>query len=227
MKKQMKSLFNTIYYTSLALLACNAVDYFMSESVCKIDPTCRNMTDDEARIAKNLFGDKFNTSDIRIFERPIPAKFIIDLFKGYVTRATTLENSIFFSTIPLLNQKNLENSRELFPKEYGNYKGIYDRRTLVHEFTHVAQRQFQIPHNSYEESYNYTKTPNKRFENYGQEQQAELVADYYIRTLQFNIWAQTNKSPSALRSYCRNLNKEREIFKDYFEPKSPEVCVPR
>lgn len=224
--KILKWIGNGLLYFCGVLSALSLADSFVPEQVCKVDPTCRKMTQPETAIAKNVFGKKFDTSKVLIFERPTIYYSLKNLLMGSYTKATARDNAIFVTTFPSLERKLLEWGKQNLPEEFEDYEGLSDRKTLVHELTHVAQHQLKIPFNKNVKAYTYKykREPGKKFEDYSEEQQAEIAVDYFINLHRFNRWAKGKRSRPAIRSFCSALAQETQIFEPHFKPELPAIC---
>lgn len=212
-------------FLAVAALSTVIGETYFPQNFCHIDPTCRPMTNDEKKIAKNVFGEKFNTDIVRLYERPHIITFFITLMKGGIFKAAALENIMFFGTPTFINKEMLELiEKDKLPSE-PSYNGISDRKTLVHELTHVAQYQFKIPHNNQERSYEYKVKDGKKFSDYGSEQQAEIVKYFFMRSYPLFLVLENTNSKSGRKKLCKWLEQEAELFKPYFQP-SLDECFP-
>jgi hypothetical protein len=218
-----KTLKISALFLAVAGLTTIVGETFFPQTFCHVDPTCRTMTDDEKKIAKNVFGEKFNTDIVRIYERPHIITFFITLMKGGIFKAASFENIIFFGLPSFINEKMLEMIEKYKPPHVPSYNGIADRPLLVHELTHIAQYQFKIPDNRQEKSYEYKLKDGKKFDDYGFEQQAEIVKDFYIRAYPLFLSLDNTNSKSGRRKLCKWLEQEAELFKPHFQP-SHNTC---
>ncbi len=218
-------------YFGWAAAGIIAFDYCsdITPLVCKVDPTCRHMTNDEIALAKPIFGSKIIYSDVQIFERPSLLGFIIDLAALSYSRGAGYGRSIY-----LPNSTFLQKYRdEQVLSDADNFKGFRDRRTLVHELTHTAQNHSSFPYDKKEEGYLFHLTPGKLFTAYGQEQQAEIVATYYVFTRDFERLAKSLKNgesgnrirhKSMMLQFCRDLRVYADVIQSVLPVTLPKAC---
>ncbi|MGB9940503.1 hypothetical protein [Methanosarcina sp.] len=128
----------------------------------------RNLTAIEEQEARSIFGNKINYRKVRIDE----ASFIA------WTRAKLKRCSgMGVATFHTIN----------FTRKLNASAGSSDMKWLIHELTHVAQMEHtgsqylvEAFHAHMSEGYAYRPGTKKHFREYNREQQACIVADYYI-----------------------------------------------
>jgi hypothetical protein len=149
----------------------------------------RNLTPGEIDLAKTLFGDAIDYTQVKIFKikyMPFQGKNVSMAPNGH----------IYFNN----------NYREDFSKENTHLQAHF-----IHEMTHVWQYQNHIlnPKRAfakellqhkfkYAAAYSYTLDQNKDLLDYGMEQQATIVQDYFHLT---------QKNPDQAKSYEAVLKK--------------------
>jgi len=100
--------------------------------------------------------------------------------------------------------------KDLFAEDFSTAR-LVPKHLFMHEMVHVWQRQmgmrvFLRGLGSWAARYKYTLSANKKISNYGMEQQACLLSDYYILIAHgYAIWAQLhgckNPAPDILSVY--------------------------
>ncbi|GAC1377645.1 MAG: hypothetical protein NVS3B3_01620 [Aquirhabdus sp.] len=120
----------------------------------------RALTEGERALAKSVFGDALKLDSIRICSSPL-------ILKGY---AMSPNGSVYF------NPKDLSDD---FSK-----LSLPTQSWLIHEFVHVWQMQQGIKvvrHALFDRRYRYILEEGKAFFQYGLEQQAKMVEDYFLK----------------------------------------------
>lgn len=128
----------------------------------------RNLTAIEEQEARSIFGNKIDYQRVRIDE----ASFIAWM-RAKLKRCSGMGVSTFHT----IN----------FSRKLNTAPGNADMKWLIHELTHVAQMEHTGSQYLVEaflaqigEGYTYRLGAKKHFREYNREQQASIVADYYI-----------------------------------------------
>ncbi len=122
--------------------------------------TSRALTDGERALAKSVFGDVLKLDSIQICSSPL-------ILKGY---AMSPNGSIYF------NPKDLSADFSQLSLETQSW--------LIHELVHVWQIQQGVKvvlHALFDRRYRYALKEGKAFFQYGLEQQAKMVEDYFLK----------------------------------------------
>lgn len=134
--------------------------------IVKLDT--RSLTIIEEQEARSIFGNRINYRKVRIDETSLTALMRAKL-KGYSGMGTTTFHTINFS------------------RKLNTAAGNPDMKWLIHELAHVAQMEHvgsqylvEVFHAQVGEGYAYRLGTKKHFLDYNREQQACIVADYYI-----------------------------------------------
>jgi len=122
-------------------------------SFCTIQQETIALTAYEKDIAFQFFTEKLDTANIIMYNHSFGLNTI---------QALTIANKIFFNS-DVNYAENREQNTDLF----------------IHELTHVWQYQHNSPFNSNIKIYTYEINNNLEFKDYGAEQQASLMEDYY------------------------------------------------
>jgi len=120
----------------------------------------RVLTEGERALAKSIFGDELILETIRVCSSPL-------ILKGY---AMSPNGSIYF------NQNDLSDD---FSK-----LSLPTQSWLIHELVHVWQIQQGVKvvrHALFDRRYRYALKEGKAFFQYGLEQQAKMVEDYFLK----------------------------------------------
>lgn len=163
--------------------------------VCAIDPTCRKLTEDEIRWAREFFGDTIEYGDVNYFSRQM-------LGRDRDALAYHYRGNIY---------------------EAGNWDSIADSpasiaNVFIHEMAHVWQYETGIiPSTHYIKSerdkiYAFDLNEYESFAEYGIEQQASIVQKIAATRYRFNN-LEEDKSPltlSRLYNQCNSLNVYEE-----------------
>ncbi len=121
----------------------------------------RALTTDEIELAKSVFGDSIDYSDVRIYNK----KYFLFQPKNV---AMAPNGNIYFHPEGGLYSDNFADT---------NLKGLF-----IHEMTHVWQHQQGVNvamRAMFNRTYEYTLTPGMPLTSYGIEQQGDFVRDYY------------------------------------------------
>ncbi|MCQ1535861.1 hypothetical protein FTO70_09255 [Methanosarcina sp. KYL-1] len=129
----------------------------------------RKLTPIEEQEARSVFGDSINYRQVRIDESSLIAR-IGARIEGKSGMGVTTFHTINFN-------------RKIYPAA-----GNPDMKWLIHELTHVLQMEHagsqylvEAIHAQATEGYGYTPGAKPHFRDYNREQQASIVADYYIK----------------------------------------------
>lgn len=120
----------------------------------------RELTDGERALAQSVFGDALELDGIRICSSPL-------ILKGY---AMSPNGFIYF------NPKDLADDFSRL--------SLQTQAWLIHELVHVWQIQQGIQvvrHALFDRRYRYALEEGKAFFQYGLEQQAKMVEDYFLK----------------------------------------------
>lgn len=200
--------------------------------ICTIDPTCRQMTDAEIAVARDLYGDGINYNHVKIFERP---------YMGVMGKGRWMSpNGNIYNDIP---------------GEHGDdyTKTAWQTRSLMHEMAHVWQVKngtdvrkeavFEYVRHGFDYSaaYRYTLDDYYWFANYNLEQQADMLENYDALRRGFRdntagksmdnpkihgkaFVAQAKQSCDALAEYEKKISQVLPITPqqgcDYFRPRA-------
>jgi hypothetical protein len=133
-----------------------------------VKPNTRNLTAIEEQEARSIFGNKIDYLRVRIDEASFIAWTIAKLKR---------RSGMGVSTFHTIN----------FTRKLNTAPGNADMKWLIHELTHVAQMEHTGSQYLVEaflaqigEGYTYRLGAKKHFREYNREQQASIVADYYI-----------------------------------------------
>lgn len=165
--------------------------------VCAIDPACRTMTPGEVALAKPIFGDTIPYEKIHIFNRP------------------PTYNLHGADAVAVAHRSNMYLSERMGPARYDFGPDDEHADDFVHELTHLWQYYAHgISEKKEEQSYKFNLKDHPRFEDFNQEQQAEIVLEYFNRhrTLtNFLTHAGQRKNvdisfrDTKIREYCADL----------------------
>lgn len=195
-----------------------------NNSLCDIDPTCRKLTEGEIKLAQKTFGSEVNYSNIKIFNRP------------------------YFYLVGNDGSNHAPNGNIYITDKYSRSedysKTPHLQRMFIHEMAHIWQfqnkfdprfkalRDFKIVNNkpSYDANYHYKLDTNMHFDDYKMEQQAEIIADYFLK--QKKIEELINKKNSqnsnlthsfleqSLSYQCRSIKEYENLLKGHLPVKN-------
>jgi hypothetical protein len=158
----------------------------------------RSLTQGEITLATSMFGGKINYTKVNVFQKkqnPAHPKDALITPNGniYAHPKGTMY-STDFSTITA--------------PAYAQYPLVYSKALFIHEMTHVWQFQTGVNvlaravYRKYD--YNYSKLGTTKFTDYGIEQQASIVEDYYVLKSGSQIIDQKGnlvQNPPSLQTY--------------------------
>ncbi len=126
-------------------------------------PAAVPLTSGESALLKSIFGNEINTSIIR--------KHFAEAASPYAIAATFSSSKVKFY------------GKQNHSPDYSQTKDTFNYWTFVHEMTHAWQYQHPVQDfsrsvNAPTREYGYELSPKKRFQDFGVEQQASIVADY-------------------------------------------------
>lgn len=173
-----KWLFDGLLFLALRLgrLMAKTLDLFALPGIMDllwqiIKSSTRSLTQLEQKEALNIFGDSINYSKVLIDEHSF-----IAWFGAKINRRSGMGITIFHT----IN----------FNQKIKPANGNSDMKWLIHELTHVAQMEhagsqylIEAFHAQVTEGYGYTLGEKKYLRDYNREQQASIVADYYIKRI--------------------------------------------
>lgn len=189
-----------------------------------IDPTARGLTSDEIKLARPILGDKVHYASVRVFERKT-LDTIWHEWQGGNRRAGTAQHHFIY-----LHEVNDFDRQEA---EKDGYKGYPNRKLLIHELTHVGQRQNSISHTGLEKDYAVTIQPGKPFTAYKLEQQATLTENYYEawrKVGQLSTYFGTRPVPAdeqaeRIVQACRDAETIAAAIRPHFPASPHPACV--
>jgi len=133
-----------------------------------VKPNTRDLAAIEEKEARSIFGDKINYRKVRIDEAS---------FTAWMRAKLKRRSGMGIATFHTIN----------FTRKLNTATGNSDMKWLIHELTHIAQMehtgsQYLVEAFSAQigEGYAYRPGSKKHFREYNREQQACIVADYYI-----------------------------------------------
>lgn len=136
-----------------------------------IKSNTRSLTQMEQNEALNIFGDSINYSKVLVDEHSF-----IAWLGAKINRRSGMGITIFHT----IN----------FSQKLKTATGNSDMKWLIHELTHVAQMEragsqylIEAFHAQVTEGYGYTLGEKLYLRDYNREQQASIVADYYIKRI--------------------------------------------
>jgi type VI secretion system secreted protein VgrG len=146
-----------------------------SNFLCDIDPQCRYLTENEIKLAEQVYGDAIDYKGVKVFNRSY--LFLPDIFND---RSHAPNGNIYISDT---NKRSIDLS-----EKYSN------QTFLIHELGHVWQFHngkdprlsaiFYMESDNlkinYKPDYDYKFDENLSFHDYNLEQQASIFEDYYI-----------------------------------------------
>jgi len=154
----------------------------------KLKFNTRRLSPIEKEEALKVFGTSIDFSKVRIDERSL-----ISWFGARINKCEGMGVTIFYT----IN----------FNRKIKSAKGNADMKWLLHELAHVAQMQYngskyflEAIHAQKTNGYKYLLGEKAHLREYNREQQASIVADYYIRCCSGN-------STSAYEPYIRELRE--------------------
>ncbi len=156
----------TALLLSGTVLGIPALDRFVDTGpvICAIDPACRPMTQGEIALAKPIFGDTIPYEEVRIFNRS-PTYNLSDK-----------------KNIAFVHHSNMYLSERMGPNRYDMKADDDHAEDFVHELAHLWQYHARgFSNKSGDQSYSYNLKDHPRFEDFNQEQQAEIVLEYFNR----------------------------------------------
>ena len=137
--------------------------------LCRVDPTCRQLTANEVALAKDLYGDSIDYSRVKVFDRR---------YMGFLGKDKWMSpNSNIYNDI--------EDERS---NDYAEQSWL--AQSFMHEMGHVWQVQRGVDVRKqaivaffrhgfdYAAAYEYKITDHKRFTSFNLEQQANIFEDY-------------------------------------------------
>jgi hypothetical protein len=170
--------------------------------LCRLDPSCRGLSEAEIAIAREIFGDALDYSRIKLFDRlnyaTIPAKLVL----GFQGIAETPNGNIYY-------QDNNYYSADM---THDPEKSSILLHELAHAWQHQTRKQLLLlaireyidAGYDYKALYDYDIIDSKNFSQMGIEQQASVIEDY--ESLLSSLKAATDKQkwreencPSVLR----------------------------
>lgn len=174
---------------NVAAIHIAGVDLLLDSSesvICAIDPTCRQITPGEKKMLQPIFGDSIRYENIRVYERPD----ITSIFRED-RMATAIGSNIYLTERMEPHRNDYGFANEPYPA--GASLENDHSRDFVHEITHVWQYQTwqkrkkditenRVPQDeSTPQSYEYNILEHNRFAHFNQEQQAEIVSNYFYQ----------------------------------------------
>lgn len=171
-----KCLFNGLLFLALRIgrLIAKTLDLFAFPGIMDllwriIKSNTRSLTQIEQKEALNIFGDSINYSKVLVDEHSF-----IAWLGAKINRRSGMGVTIFHT----IN----------FNQKLKTASGNSDMKWLIHELTHVAQMEYagsqyliEAFHAQVTEGYGYTLGEKPDLRDYNREQQASIVADYYIK----------------------------------------------
>lgn len=162
----------------------------------------RNLTEAEKNLVFGIFGTQINAEDLQIYLSPISCTD---------TAASVSDNYI------MTMYGSYYHSSE-YTQSYG-----YQYGTFIHESTHNWQRQvgFSLTNEAFvnnPDPYAYPLDLNRwSFEDYGTEQQAEIIEDYSLIALNRSGTSSNFNNRAALITLVENQFPQAKVTREYFE----------
>ncbi len=198
--------------------------------LCKIDPSCRQLTTGEIGMARKYFGATVDYQTVKIFNRALAGLF------GHNKTGMTPNGNIYFAD----EEDRSENFAE---------NGLLRQKNFIHEITHVAQHtggtnvplQALLTYLTYEfkydDAYDYRINTAVDYAMMNLEQQAEIMEDYFIlRTVFEELTTHTSNSGKKSRlakkggswssTKCEQMAAYEEKLQQRFPIKPDELCKP-
>lgn len=186
----------TALLLSGTVLGIAALERFVDTGpvICAIDPACRPMTPGEIALAKPIFGDTIPYDQVRIFNRG----------PTYNLTGNTIAN---------VHHSNMYLTPKMGPGRYDMNRDDDHAGDFVHELTHLWQYHTRgISQNKGDQSYDFNIKDPKRFEDFNQEQQAEIVLEYFNRH-------------RTLTNFIAHAEKRRNLDTTFRDAKIREYCA--
>lgn len=196
--------------------------------VCLVDPTCRQLTENEQALLKPIFGDSLPYSDIRIYRRPSLHKLFSE---GNI--ATAHNNNVYLTKDAGPQQADFG-----LGKDPASGVTVTGDDIFVHEIAHVWQNQTSGGSFSFKElDYYYEIKPNSLFRDFNREQQAEIIRSYFeqrrdiIRDhAQIEALATPDENRRLLKKLlpgkCGNLVTHQRVLEKVLPLEPVTVCSP-
>jgi hypothetical protein len=179
--------------------------------ITSIDPYARHLTDGEITMAKEVFGDQIDYNTVKVFDR----RFMFILGNNHAQAMAPNGNIYYPDSSRYSDDFSQDNSRS-------------KKALFMHEMTHVWQYQHgvDLPGSAlleylshgcdYGEAYKVDTTTPKKFEEYGIEQQAEIVEEY----------VHNRKKPTERTRVCADILSEVFDIEPLTRPTiSPEKTI--
>ncbi len=174
-----------------------------NDSLCAAEITCRKLTANEIALAKTVFADTIDYDRVRIIYRPYSP---MRLF----THTMTPDGNIYVY------------SDRTWKSDYAVQPGRYYRGFIMHELMHAKQFQHgtnvhalgaqNILNYAFNNDGLYSYSLGRPFEQYGLEQQAQIVQDYIKYS--DNAREDFRDIPDLAQSiWCKPLNNYAETLK--------------
>lgn len=199
--------------------------------VCSLDPYCRALNDNEVTLARSVFGDNVDLTHVKIFTRPLwpSALFIPEDVVAFVAKHTNIHSR--------LGSDQSEDMSRIDKDIMGTPIGAI----FVHEMTHIWQHQ----HYGSEETgqkrakeymdakdklgdkfrssalYNVDLFDYPNFDEFGIEQQAEIVSDYNtLRGFILDLYNTDGYTPYWFNTQmlCIQAKRYKELLEDVVRP---------
>jgi hypothetical protein len=204
---------------ALALIGNDASGYKLfnkadgSNIICDLDPSCRDLNEDEIATLRSVFNDSIDYSQVHVFERA-PLAYILNFTSEHDVGASAALGSAIFL-------KNL----------YEESSKLKQREIIVHEGTHIWQYQNNIPRGEEPDAsedpyhaYLYNLDEHERFEDFGTEQQAMIVEHYHRQ----KRWVETFDAAGILgeqMDYCDALADYEAMLAPVLNIEHSQTCA--
>lgn len=139
--------------------------------VCLVDPTCRDLTQNEQKMLRPIFGNTLPYAEIKVFKRPPLLKLFAD---GHI-------GSVFHKNVYLTKDAGPQQDDYGLSADPVFGGDVIGDDIFVHEIAHIWQNQkVGHPFNLEEQDYYYEIKPDSVFSDFNFEQQAEIIRTYFV-----------------------------------------------
>jgi hypothetical protein len=159
---------------------------------CELDRNCRKLTDNEITLAKTMFGDSIDYSQVNVFTG-LPAD-------------TTLSPQQQRDVVAAVRYGNL-----YIPENFWQYDLFSRQSVIIHEMVHIWQDQNNIQYNLRVPSdlYDYPVSLRGEFSQYGVEQQATIVQNLFMDRAIFAAGGRRS------RAICESIARHERLVGPY------------
>jgi hypothetical protein len=177
--------------------------------ICSVDPTCRTMTPGEVALARSLFGDTIPYGNVRIFNRP-SVYHAARTLSGHTTIASVFRSNMYLPSD--MGPRRYDFGFSLQPSAKGVSPEDDHAGDFAHELTHWWQYYQREPKfRTGDMKYEFNLEFSARFDDFNEEQQAEIVRSYFNKRRavnDFSAYGASRRDHDADMAYARRKIRE-------------------